>query len=469
MPTPAIAKLQEKIQAMFAPKSDASTNSPAQPKNVKNRWLLVAGAAGVGIIILAGMASEEPQQRTTRAQKDEAERMVDVTPKELDRRSWQAQSMVEMERMRRDVDAVKRENEKLQADLEKVRAAAEAAAARAAEAPGGAGLPSGVTPPPVPRDRAGQVIRQQPGTQQPTPGAQTPGAPSVPGQAPGPGAQAPSTEPPPVAAVPSVVATPLVSRPAPAPQSAQEAEKKAAAEAEKAESQKARVQVKESPYAGMLPPGAFAEVALLHGLDAATGSVAMSNPQPVLLNVQNHATLPGSARYQLKSCFVLGSAWGDLSAERLYVQLVRLSCVDKDNKLMLSTAIDGYLVDSDGILGMRGVVSDRQGAKLAKSMLASFAEGLASALKMSQGSVSTSPLGSVSSVTGAEAVRGAGLQGAASGAQQLSQFYLKEAAQMFPVLTVQGGRLATIVIQSGAKLQWGPQDVIYETQVKPTN
>lgn len=465
-----LTQLAESLKGWLKAKSPGTAVTPAAPgsgsgplpvkKNVNQRWLIVGGIVAVGVAAIAGMASDDPRKNTaaTTAKKaDERQRMVDVTPKELDRRSWQAQSMLEMERFRRDLEKISKENQRLQSELGEVRRAAEEAQKKGAESPS---TPIGVTPPPRPRGAAaGSGSEVAPAV---TPGAALPPGSGI-GPAPVPGGVAPIDVGAQVPAPPQ----PLVSRPAPRQESKNDGEGDAASNAA-SEEHKAKVSVKESPYAGMLPPGAFAEVALLHGLDAATGSVSMANPQPILLNVQNHATLPGAARYQLRSCFVLGSGFGDLSAERVYIQLSRLSCVDKNNRLMLAADIQGYVVDSDGKLGMRGTVVDRQGAKLAKSMLAGFAEGLASALKMSQGSVATSPLGSISSVSGAEAVRSAGLQGAATGASQLSQFYLKEAAQMFPVLSVDGGRLATVVIQSGASLKWGPQDAIYETKITPT-
>lgn len=443
----------------------AAGASPAR-KDVKQRWLLIAGVAGLAVVLVASMASDGQRTKTRTGKKELEAKMVDVTPKELDRRSWQAQSMVEMEKLRRDLDRVNQTNEQILKELSRVKERAESAE-RSKEAARGDARLNGVTPPPVPKNRAGggdaPIV---PGV--PSAGA---GAALVPPQPPGigaePGASLPQVgtgaevSPPSITTVP--MGPPLVSKP-PAP--AKPTSSDPAAAAANAET-KASVQVKESPYAGMLPPGAFADVALLHGLDAATGTTAQANPQPVLLNIQNHATLPGAARYQLKSCFALGSAFGDLSSERLYVQLAKLSCVDKQNRLMLATEIQGYIVDSDGRLGLRGEVVDRQGAKLAKSMLAGFAEGLAGALKMSQGSVSSSPLGSITSMAGEEAVRSAGLQGVSTGASQLSQFYLKEASQMFPVISVDAGRKANIVIQSGANLKWGPQDALYEKRITP--
>jgi conjugal transfer pilus assembly protein TraB len=229
----------------------------------------------------------------------------------------------------------------------------------------------------------------------------------------------------------------------------------------------AKVRYKRNTQSGMMVAGAFAPVVLLNGLDAGTSSGSRSNPEPVLMRVQDHAVLPGSTKYQLRSCFLLGSGYGELSAERVYIRLARLSCVDRSDRLVLSVPVQGYVVDSDNTLGMRGKVVDRQGARLGKAMLAGFAQGLSSALGGAQGTVSSSVLGTATSVTGSEALRASGLSGASTAAGQLATFYLKEAQSIFPVITVQGGRTAVVVFTEDANLAWGGVDAQFVREVDP--
>lgn len=449
------------------------------PKDVKKRWLLIGVVAAVGIAVVGSMASSKPTQAPRRIANGKAdEKMVDITPKGLDKKSWQAQSMLEIEQLKQTVGKQAKDNSALverleniverQNQLEKLRAQEAKDAKTNAHNPGLA-YPSGVTPPPVPpnslQSRAGATLQQPvtPGTV--GPGITLPSSQSANGL--GSSSPVPAGLPPMPAAMPQ--AEPTLSRPEPVKKtSALDALGQKVTDVADA-AVKVSSNYVPSSHAGMLPPGSFADIALLHGLDAATGSVAQANPQPILLNVLEHATLPGAAKYQLKSCFVLGSAFGDLSSERIYIQLAKLSCVDKADKLILSSDVQGYVVDSDGRLGLRGVLTDRQGSRLAKAALAGFAQGLANALKSSVGSVSTSPLGAIQTITGQDAVRAAGLQGASDANTQLAQFYLNEAKQMFPILSVDGGRKATVVIQSAVSLKWGAQDARFEQQYKPLN
>ncbi|MBC8737241.1 hypothetical protein F6X40_10520 [Paraburkholderia sp. UCT31] len=417
-------------------KSDgASGSGPITPKNVGKRWwVVVAGVAGFGIVVSSFMngSNAPPPQREKKVD------VVDLTPKGADQKTWQAQSQS-------DITELKDENAKLAAKLDRLTSALadkDAAAKQAAQA--------GYVPPPV-----------MPGTTSPQ---QMPTLPAVVPPPPPPTQPTTTINPslPPVDSLPHDI-KPVVFK----------AEKrdvsKPATDAlgNAIDSVKAKVAYRKNPYSGFLPAGAFSDVALLNGLDAGTASMNQSNPQPILMQIQNNAVLPGSASYRLKSCFILGSGYGDLSAERVYVRLARLSCVDKANKLILTSQIGGYLVDSDGKLGLRGTVVDRQGARLGKALLAGFAQGLAGALGTAQGTTTNSVFGSTNSLDGTAALRASGLTGAQTASSQLAQFYLKEAEAIFPVITVDAGRVGTVVFTEGTSLEWGQGDTNFTKEVKP--
>ena len=226
-----------------------------------------------------------------------------------------------------------------------------------------------------------------------------------------------------------------------------------------------------NPYAGYIPSGAFMPVVLLTGVEAGTASSAQSNPEPVLMRVQNLAQLPGYARYRVQTCFVTGSAYGSMSTERAYVRLVSLSCLDKHHKLVLDSPLKGYVVDSDGMFGLRGKLVQRQGALLAKALLAGFAQGLGNAFSMSEGTTTMmmgmGGLGAAQTLSGSQMLRSAGLSGAGSAMQLLAQFYLKQAQSIFPVVVVRPGREATLVLSSGTALHWHRYGPLYVRRVRP--
>lgn len=438
----------------------ASAASPAAPKDVRKRWLMVgAGIAVVGVLASNAFKADAPPALIAK----EANNSVDVTPKVAEKRAFEAQYKEKLDAMSTQMNNV--QAELARKDLEIKALQQDRAEPKGTAAGVNAGALGSLTPePPKPRvrDAQGNLIEASNGGVLPPPvPALTPttaAAPAGAAKAP-PGAALGAPEQPlPLKPLPANGGAPLRFAPKQDAQSVP-------ANGEVA----AKTSYKKNEKAGELPLS-FAPMSLLNGIDAGASQATQSNPLPVLIRISDNATLPGAARYKLKSCFALGTGYGDLSSERVLVRISRLSCIDKDNRLALSQEVGGYVVDSDGTLGLRGRVDDRQGARLYKATLAGFAQGLAGALGSAQGTSAISGItGAVTStLNGTEALRKAGLSGAQTATNQLAEFYLKEAANIFPVIVVENGRTGTVVFTSSTPLQWADADSGYVKQVTPT-
>ncbi|MEX3984236.1 TraB/VirB10 family protein [Paraburkholderia sp. EG287A] len=213
-------------------------------------------------------------------------------------------------------------------------------------------------------------------------------------------------------------------------------------------------QVVDNEHQGFLPAGSFADATLISGVEAFTGGTAQSQPQPVVVRIDQNAILPNAAHYQIKGCHVLASVYGDMSSERVFGRLATLTCVDVHDKLVLSEDVEGVLVDSDGKNGIRGTLVDRQGAKLARSLLAGFAQGVASAFGQAQSTVTQTALGATSTLVGTNAIRAGGYEGASTAANQLAQFYLKQAEATMPVIAVDAGRKVSVLFTKSKSLHF---------------
>lgn len=235
-------------------------------------------------------------------------------------------------------------------------------------------------------------------------------------------------------------------------------------------------QIKKNPFRGYLPAGSFADVALLAGVEAGTAEFSRANPTPFLLRVQGNMTTAGGGKYKTHSCFVTGDGFGELSSERVFVRATKLICMDKDQKLILEEAIKGYMVDSDGTMGLRGVVIRRNGQLIAKALLAGVAEGIAEvgrAASQANAEQITSPLTggglqqtSVKIDAGKLGEAGA-FQGASNAAGILADMYITEAKSMFPVIQVPAGRKGTLVIQEGKSLEWKTYEGLFIVEQVP--
>jgi conjugal transfer pilus assembly protein TraB len=200
-----------------------------------------------------------------------------------------------------------------------------------------------------------------------------------------------------------------------------------------------------------LPTGAFARAVLLSGVDAPTGGLARTNPHPVLLRVMELAQLPNHYRSRVKECFVTAAAYGDLSAERAYMRLEKLSCVMKTGEV-LDLAVKGYVTGEDGKNGFRGKVVSKQGQLIARALFAGIASGLGSSIAQSYAQVATSPLGTVQTVDPADIAKTGVATGVSNALEKVADFYIERANELYPIIEVDSARIGEIVLTDAVTL-----------------
>jgi len=201
----------------------------------------------------------------------------------------------------------------------------------------------------------------------------------------------------------------------------------------------------------LAPAGAFAKAVLLSGLDAPTGGLAKTNPQPVLLRLVDHGTLPNRFRSRVRECFVTAAGYGDLASERAYLRLEKLSCVLRDGTV-LEVALKGFVTGEDGKAGLRGRVVSKQGQLIARALVAGVAGGIGNGVAQSFTSLSTSALGNVQSIDPGNIAQYGVANGFASALDRIAQWYLERANEVYPVLEVDAGRVVEVVLNEGLEL-----------------
>jgi conjugal transfer pilus assembly protein TraB len=201
-----------------------------------------------------------------------------------------------------------------------------------------------------------------------------------------------------------------------------------------------------------MPAGTFARAVLLNGLDAPTGGQAQQNPMPIVLRLIDNAQLPNAVRANLKDCVVTANGTGDLSSERAYVRLDRLSCVDEEGGA-IDVAVKGYVSGEDGKTGLRGRLVTKSGQVVANALFTGVIAGLGEALRQSSTTVATAPVTGVQTQTVNNSLRygmGAGL---ARSTDRIAQYYIKLADKLFPVVEVDGGRVVDVVFTRGVSVE----------------
>lgn len=207
-----------------------------------------------------------------------------------------------------------------------------------------------------------------------------------------------------------------------------------------------------------LPAGSYVKAVLISAVDASVGISSQSDPRPVLFRIVSEAKSVVDKNKQLttniKGCIVTGAASADLSSERAYTRLLKMTCPNGNGEV-IETDVEGYAADgSDGKAGLVGRKITREGDLLAKSFFVGLVGGsgqglsdkVAPPLAFSNGLTTQGTLSTEDVVK-----RGLG-KGISSGADRLSNYMIDRAEQYQPVIAISSGKEAELVFISGVYL-----------------
>jgi hypothetical protein len=205
-----------------------------------------------------------------------------------------------------------------------------------------------------------------------------------------------------------------------------------------------------------IPAGAFAGAVMVGGVDASTSIQASNDPRPVLLRVTDHGTLPRKFKSDLCGCHVLAACYGDISSERVYMRLEKLTCTERKTGEVVEMTVNGYVAGEDGRAGLRGIVVDRAGESMRNAAIGGFLSGMGNFLSQSHNPVTFSPangLAQTNPMTNPEMLKFGAAKGASGALDKYAEFYIKRAEQMQPVIQVQAGRRVDIVFTQGVAFE----------------
>ena len=199
-----------------------------------------------------------------------------------------------------------------------------------------------------------------------------------------------------------------------------------------------------------LPPNSIANAIVVVGVDATTNTRSQSDPLPVLLRITGPArSVYGDGKLlatRVQGCMVNGAAYGDLSSEKVYVKLQRMTCAQPGGRFAVSE-VKGFIAFG-GKVGVRGRVVSREGSLTTQAFLAGLVSGAGNAFqganqipRIAQGSPN---LPSASDV-GIQAIGG----GAANAGSTLSDYLIERAEQYQPVVEMPTGAAVEVVFLDG--------------------
>jgi conjugal transfer pilus assembly protein TraB len=162
----------------------------------------------------------------------------------------------------------------------------------------------------------------------------------------------------------------------------------------------------------------------------------------------------------LTGCVVNGAAYGELSSEKVYIRLQRISCPAGNRQFSVAT-VEGY-ASHLGKAGVRGNVISREGGLTGRAMIAGTLQGLGNSLSSYTDRLTNSiGIGAGGALTAPEPPRagdvatGAAGAGVANAAEMLADYYINRAEQYQPVIEMPTGIEVELVFLSGFEIARG--------------
>lgn len=196
-----------------------------------------------------------------------------------------------------------------------------------------------------------------------------------------------------------------------------------------------------------IPSGSFVKAKLLTGVEAPEGKAL-----PVLLQADYAFIGPNKSRIDLTGCFLIAKSSGNLSIERVEMQVTKISCVSKSGR-MFDKKINGFVADAkDNSFAVRGDLNSKQNRVAAMAFLSSVVEGVGKSLQQVQTTTQTHATGVTTSLISGQHGKYIAAGGVGNAASQVTQWYLKHAQNLLPTINVGSGKDVWLVIQDTVDL-----------------
>ncbi len=174
-------------------------------------------------------------------------------------------------------------------------------------------------------------------------------------------------------------------------------------------------------------------------------------PSPVRLRLEAALIGPNHSRIPLKDAYLIGKAIGDPNAQRVSVQLEKLSYV-KESGEAIEVKAHGYVVGEDGLEGIPGSYEWRAWELAPLAVGAGGLQGLSGALAQSQTTTTANPLGGATTFVTGDALKYAGFQAGAGASGKLGEIVTDRMKEIRPAVSTPARSRVTVVFLEGVTL-----------------
>ncbi len=208
-----------------------------------------------------------------------------------------------------------------------------------------------------------------------------------------------------------------------------------------------------------LPPNSIATAKVIVGVDAAAGVGSQTDPLPVVLRV----TGPARSVFQsgkllttrIQGCLINGAARGELSSEKVYIKLQKMTCPQPGGRYAVSE-VKGF-VAFGGKTGVRGRVVSREGSLISQAFMAGLVGGFGRGFSANSQQFLTAPTVSVGDKRqqlGLGDIAQGGLgEGVSQTGDMVSKYLIERAEQYQPVIEMPTGVDVEIIFLEGVHVR----------------
>ncbi|MFK7823636.1 MAG: TraB/VirB10 family protein [Oligoflexales bacterium] len=208
------------------------------------------------------------------------------------------------------------------------------------------------------------------------------------------------------------------------------------------------VQTSEKPLGDSvtIPSGSFVKAKLLTGIEAPEGKAL-----PVLLQADYAFIGPNKSQIDLSGCFLIAKSTGNLSIERVEMQVAKISCVSRSGK-SFERKVSGFVADGkDNSFAIAGEVSSKQDQVATMAFLSSVVEGISSAVSQAQTSTLRDAQSTSTMISGSQQ-KYIAAGGASNAANTITNWYLQHAEKLLPTINIGSGQEVWIIVQEKTQL-----------------
>lgn len=202
--------------------------------------------------------------------------------------------------------------------------------------------------------------------------------------------------------------------------------------------------------ANAIPSGTSVKALLVSSVDANCGVYSINDPIPVKLRILDDGHLPKNIEVNLKGGILIGSAYGNLSSERVYMRIERLTQVNSCGDFV-ETEVAGYITGEDGKYGVRGTVVDKSEKIVANAAISGLFGEASEILQSAVGRWRIDNYLSANQAVNDPFVPGMGC-GTSNAFDMLADYYIQRAEQIEPVIQVNAGRIVDITFTHGVEI-----------------